>query len=123
MVKNALDVAVMRLADAVRQLVDDEAVLVLERRRHALAFDSRDLEAERDDEDRVDRGRHERLHPGDELFLQLRESEAGARQPEIGRCEGGPFRRDPLVGCACPRMGAERKEEENGEGAFHRPQW
>ena len=71
------DVAAPRLADAVDELVDDQPILILERRRHALAFDARDLEPERDDEDGVDRRRHERLHPRHQLFLDLREADAG----------------------------------------------
>ena len=62
------DVADLRLADAVGELVDDQAILIGERRRHALAFDAGDLEAERDDQRGVDRGRGQRLQPGDELL-------------------------------------------------------
>ena len=53
------------VADAVGELVDDQPVLIGERRRHALAFDARHLEAERDDERGVDGGRGQRLEPGD----------------------------------------------------------
>ena len=56
------------LADAIGELVDDQAILIGERRRHALAFDARDLEAERDDQRGVDRRRGQRLEPGDQLF-------------------------------------------------------
>ena len=59
---------IVRLADAVGELVDDQAILIRERRRHALAFDARDLEAERHDQRRVDGGRGQRLQPGDQLF-------------------------------------------------------
>ena len=62
------DVADLRLADPVGQLVDDQPILIRERRRHALAFDARDLEAERDDERRVDGSRGQRLEPGHQLF-------------------------------------------------------
>ena len=58
----------LRLADPIRQLVDDQAILIRERRRHALAFDARDLEAERHDQRGVDRGRGQRLQPGDHFF-------------------------------------------------------
>ena len=64
------DVADVRVAEPIGQLVDDQAVLVLQRRRHALALDARDLEAERDDQRGVDGGRGERLEPGDQLFAE-----------------------------------------------------
>ena len=54
-------------SDPVGELVDDQAILVLERGRHALAFDPRNLEAEGHDQCRVDRGGGERLQPGDEF--------------------------------------------------------
>ena len=69
------------------QLVDDQPILILERRRHALAFDARHLEPERDDEDGVDGRRDERLDPGDELFLNLRE-----RMPGLVRRRSGAVR-------------------------------
>src|SRR6185369_266691 len=73
------DVAATRLADPVDQLVDDQAILILERRRHAEALHARHLEQERDDEDGVHSGRHEGLQPRDELFLHLREADARTR--------------------------------------------
>ncbi len=66
------DVADLRVVQPVGELVDDQPVLILERRDHALALDARDLEAERDDERRVDGGRHQRLEPGDELLAEPR---------------------------------------------------
>jgi hypothetical protein len=50
------DVADLRIADPVGELVDDEAILILQRRRHAHALDAGHLEAERDDQRRVDGG-------------------------------------------------------------------
>ena len=49
------DVARPRLADLVDQLVHDQAIVILERRRHAQPVDARDLKAERHDERGVDR--------------------------------------------------------------------
>ena len=72
------NVAAAGLADAIDELVHDEPVLVFERRRHALALDARDLDAERDDEDGVDGGRGQRLHPGQQFFLDLRQLRARA---------------------------------------------
>ena len=63
------DVAAARLADPVDQLVDDQPILILQRRRHALALDARDLKTERHDEHRVDGRRDQRLDPGDQLLL------------------------------------------------------
>ena len=70
--------------DAVDQLVDDQPVLVLERRRHAHALDARHLEAERHDQDRVDGRRGDRLDPGPDLLLDARERD-GARGLPVGR--------------------------------------
>jgi hypothetical protein len=56
-----------RLAELVDQLVDDQAIVIFERRRHAQAVDARHLEAERHDQRRVDRGGHERLQSGEDL--------------------------------------------------------
>ena len=67
------DIADPRIREPVRQLVDDEPVLVLERRRHALALDARNLEAERDDERRVDGSRGERLEPREQALAETRE--------------------------------------------------
>jgi hypothetical protein len=61
------DVARPRFAKLVDQLVDDQPVVILQRRRHAQAVDARDLKAERDDQRRVDRRGHERLEAGDDL--------------------------------------------------------
>ncbi len=61
------DIAALRIGEAIGELVDDQPILIGQRRRHALAFDPRDLEAERDDQRGVDRGRGQRLDPGDEL--------------------------------------------------------
>ena len=55
-----------RLADLVDQLVDDETIVILERRRHAQAVDTRDLEAERHDQHRV--------HDRDRQRLQARQN-------------------------------------------------
>ena len=49
------DVAGPRLAELVDELVDDQPIVILERRRHAQAVDARDLEAERDDQRGVER--------------------------------------------------------------------
>ena len=54
---------------SIGELVDDQAVLIGERGRHALAFDARHLESERDDERGVHGGREQRLEPRDELVL------------------------------------------------------
>ena len=81
------DIAVMRLADAIGQLVHDQPVLILERGRHAHAFDARDLEPEGDDQRGIDRGRCQRLEPRDELV---------AYQPEP-LCRLGSGRRIDLT--------------------------
>ena len=60
----------MRLADAVGELVDDQTILILQRRRHALAFDARDLEAEGHDQRGVHRSRRQRLEPRNDLFAR-----------------------------------------------------
>ena len=64
-------VQVYSKADADSRPVElaDEAILIGERRRHALAFHARDLESEGDDQRGVDRGGEERLEPGDELVF------------------------------------------------------
>ena len=82
------DVADLRVADAVRELVDDQAILILQRRRHAHAFDARDLEAERDDQRGVDGGGRERLQPRDELFAEAVQPERRAVEREA-RLDGG----------------------------------
>src|SRR5687767_13779981 len=64
------DIAAARLADAIGQLVHDQAVLIGERRRHALPFDTGNLKAKGDDQGGVDGCRRERLEPGDEFVLQ-----------------------------------------------------
>ena len=90
------------------QLVDDQPILILERRRHALALDARHLEAERDDEDGVDGRRHQRLHPGDELFLDLRQADARSssrRSVGVRRRRRQPRRRRRLAG-ACGSAGS-----------------
>ena len=101
------------VADAVGELVDDQPILIRERRRHALAFDARDLEAERDDQRGVDRGRGQRLQPGEQLFADA----AGDRGPlarhqrwsaELGRLgrrnsDGGMSRGAPPIGSS-PRV-------------------
>jgi hypothetical protein len=61
------DVAALRRGEAIAELVDDQPILIGQRRRHALAFDARDLEAERDDQRRVHGGRRERPDPREEL--------------------------------------------------------
>ena len=58
-----------RSAQAIRELVDDQPILVGQRWGHALAFDARDLESERDDQCGVDGGGEERLEPGDQLVF------------------------------------------------------
>ena len=55
--------------------------MIGERGRHALAFHTRNLETERDDQRRVDRGREESLEPRDELVLP----HAEALRERIGR--------------------------------------
>jgi ferritin len=62
------DVASARVAQSIDELVDDQPVLVFERGRHALAFDTRHLEAERHDERRVNGSGRQRLEPGEDLF-------------------------------------------------------
>ena len=81
----------LRVADAVGELVDDQAILVLQRRRHAHALDARDLEAERDDQRGVDGGRRERLQPGDELLAETVQPDRRAVEREARR----PRRRAP----------------------------
>ena len=86
-------------ADAVRQLVDDQPILIGERRRHALAFDAGHLEAERDDQRGVDRRRGQRLEPGEQLFADpardrrrdapARQAAAGARSSDAGSGSDG----------------------------------
>ena len=56
-----------RRAYPVHEFVDDQSVLILERRRHAEPLDARNLKAERDDERRVDRGREQCLEPRQQL--------------------------------------------------------
>ena len=63
------DVAAPRRAQAVGQLVHDQAVLVGKRGRHALTFDAGDLEAEGHDERGVDGGRRQRLEPRHQLVF------------------------------------------------------
>ena len=58
-------------AEPVGELVDDQPILIGQRRRHALALDARHLEAERDDQRGVDGRRDQRLHPGDQLVAHL----------------------------------------------------
>src|SRR6185436_6157222 len=65
------DIAVPRIADAIDGVIDDQAILVFERRRHAQAFHARDLEAEGDDQDGVHRRGDQRLDPRHDLFLNL----------------------------------------------------
>src|SRR5712691_1243744 len=62
------DVAAARRAHPVHELVDDQPVLVFERRRHAQALDACHLEAEGDDQRRVDGGGEQRLEPRDQLI-------------------------------------------------------
>ena len=57
----------LRVGEAIGELVDDQPILIGQRRRHALALDPRHLEAERDDERGVDGGGGQRLDPRDEL--------------------------------------------------------
>ncbi len=73
------DVAAPRVADAVDQLVDDQPVLILQRRRHAEPLDTGDLESERHDENGVDRRREQRLDPGHQFLFDLREPAGGGR--------------------------------------------
>src|SRR5215510_3886938 len=61
------DVAGTRIANLVDELVDDQAVVIFERRRHAEAVDAGHLEAERDDQRRVDRGGHQSFHARDDF--------------------------------------------------------
>ena len=66
------DVAALRGDQAVHQLVDDEPILVFERRGHALALNACHLDAEGDDQRGVDGGRDDGLDPGDGLFADSR---------------------------------------------------
>ena len=93
------DVAAARLADAIHQLVDDEPVLIFERRRHAAALDACDLESEGDDQDGVDGRRQQRPDPGHEFVTHLAKIDldwpvARGRRPRTagGRRVGGQFR-------------------------------
>ena len=49
-------IAAPGFADPVDELIDDQSILIGEGRRHALPFDARHLEAERDDQHGVDGG-------------------------------------------------------------------
>ena len=63
------DVARLRiLEELVDGLVDDEPILILQRRLHALAFDPRHLKPEGNDEGGVYRRRREGLQPGHQLL-------------------------------------------------------
>ena len=113
----------------VGQLVDDQAILIRERRRHALAFDARDLEAERDDERRVDRRRGQRLQPGDQLFddalhpqraavdrqTRVRRGREAARQGRHRLGRDQRFRRAQRVGRR-HRLGSARGVLRHGGG-------
>ncbi len=84
------DVSRLRFTDRreIRELVDDQTILIMQRRGHALAFDASHLEAERHDERRVDGRRRERLQPGDEL---VGETAGEGRRLRAGRAEvAGP---------------------------------
>ena len=61
------DVAGPGFAELVHQLVDDQPVVVLERRRHAQAVDARHLDSKRDDQRGVNRSGQQRLDAGDDL--------------------------------------------------------
>src|SRR5205085_7378572 len=76
-------VAAAWLEDAVDRFVDDQPILILERRGHAQTFDASDLDAERHDQHRIDRGRDKRLHPRPQFFFHLLEADAGAREPRV----------------------------------------
>ena len=67
-----------RIAELVDELVDDQPIVIFERRRHAQAVDARDLEAERDDQRGVDRRGEQRLHAGGNF--------AADALPGIGLC-------------------------------------
>jgi hypothetical protein len=98
------DVADLRVIEAVGELVDDQAILVGQRGRHALPLDAGDLEAERHDERRVDGGRGQRLQPGDELLGDARQPQRGGIRPDarawaaIGRGGAARHRRHRLPG-------------------------
>src|SRR4029453_1994379 len=87
------DVASPWLANAIHELVHDQAILILEGWGHALPFDTRDLNAERHDQDGVHGCRDEGLHPGDELFFQLSQTERGRRGAKNIRVGCGRKRR------------------------------
>ena len=75
------DVADVRLADAIRQLVHNQAVLIGQGGRHAQTLYPGDLEAEGHDERRVDRRGRERLQPGDNFL----DDPAHAKGRRLGR--------------------------------------
>jgi hypothetical protein len=58
----------LRIRKAVGELVDDQAILIGQGRRHALPFDARDLESKRDDQSGVDGGGGERFDPRHKLI-------------------------------------------------------
>ncbi len=108
------DVAAPGRAEPVNQLVDDQPVLVLEGRRHALSFDPRHLEPERHDERGVDRGRCQGADPGQQLFTDhgpAGGAGCGGRARRHGR--GGRPRQDGLS----RRIGQRRRRVDRCQGA------
>ena len=69
--------------ELVQRLVDDQPVLVLQRRLHAAALDPGHLEPEGDDEGRVDRGGRKGLDPRHDLLAGARR-EGRALRPALG---------------------------------------
>ena len=87
-----------RIADAIRQLVHDQPVLIGQGRRHALALDAGHLEAEGHDQGGVDRGREQRLDPRHELVAHLRRvNEGSARRGRVSRSGPRPPAHTPDV--------------------------
>ena len=64
------DVADLGIAEPIRELVDDQPILILQRRRHAHAFHTRDLKAECNDERRVNGRGRQRFQPCDKFFAE-----------------------------------------------------
>ena len=92
------DVAAARRTEPIGELVHDQAVLIGQRRGHALAFDPRHLKSERDDERGVDRRRDSVLNQAKSSSFQTPSRRAAMRAGRGGddRCFAGwrQLRRD-----------------------------
>ena len=102
-------------ADAVGELVDDQPILIGERRRHALAFDAGHLEAERDDQRGVDRRRGQRLQPGEQLFADAAGRRRTLARQQRRRAELGRIGRPELLERRVARHAAHRLVAESAD--------